>query len=105
MPVQRSQPPSVTLASRFRIPSDVLSRDLSGEMVLLHLNSGTYFSLDPIGTRVWQILQEGRPLPHVLTTLLEEFDVDEASCRADLVRLLSELCEHGLLEAVDSDHS
>lgn len=45
-----SQQPSLT--SRVRIRDDVLSRDLQGEAVILNLNTGLYFGLDPVGTRI-----------------------------------------------------
>jgi hypothetical protein len=43
-----------SLTSSVRIRDDVLSRDLQGEEVILDLNTGVYFGLDPVGTRIWQ---------------------------------------------------
>ena len=48
--------PSVTLASSVRISDDVRFQELQGEAVLLDLKSATYFGLDQVGTRIWQLI-------------------------------------------------
>lgn len=97
MPAPRRSQTAVSLDATVRIPEGILFKDLSGEAVLLNLNTGVYFGLDPIGTRIWQLLQDHRQLQDVLPMLLQEFEVDEARCQADLLELASTLCSHGLL--------
>ena len=94
---QRSQS-VVSLESRVRIPKDILFKDLSGETVLLNLHTGVYFGLDPIGSRIWQLLQARHRLADILATLLQEFDVSEAQGRDDLVELVESLQNHGLIQ-------
>lgn len=91
---------SVSLDSQVRVPEAVLFKELAGEMVLLHVNTGMYFGLDPVGTRMWQLIKEHRQLQDVLPLLLQEFEVEEEQCRADLLQFISTLCSHGLLELV-----
>ena len=38
----------------------LLAQELAGETVLLDLASENYFGLDAVGTRVWQLLNEGQ---------------------------------------------
>lgn len=102
MSIQQAVGASSSLPSRVRIPDAVLSQQLANETVLLNLDTGTYFGLDPVGSRMWQLLQEHGQLQRVLAALLEEFDVDEQRCRTDLRQLASTLCSHGLLELVQS---
>ncbi|MBI4322790.1 MAG: PqqD family protein [Candidatus Omnitrophica bacterium] len=94
----------LSLESQVRIPDGILFKDLAGETVLLNLNTGVYFGLDPVGTRIWQLLQDGQSLHQVLIRLREEFDADPARGEADLIRLITSLLEHGLLEPVASPH-
>lgn len=88
---------SLSLASAVTICDGVTFRDLQGELVLLNLNSGLYFGLDPVGTRVWHWLREHRRLQTVLDLLLAEYDVPEAQGRRDLLALVSRLAEKGLV--------
>lgn len=93
----------VSLDAKVRIPEGILFKELAGETVLLNLNTGVYFGLDPIGTRIWHLVQAGRSLSQILAALLDEFDVEPARCESDLRQLVASLCEQGLLQFVTSN--
>jgi len=83
--------------ARVNIPGDVLFHELDGEAVLLNLQTGKYFGLDPMGTRIWQYLVEYGSPGTVYNKLLEEYDVDAERLRADLLALVDQLEAHGLI--------
>lgn len=80
------------------ISPEVLSQEVSGEIVLLDLQSENYFGLDEVGTRIWQLLQKDGEVQAVFDTLLHEYDVDAAQLKSDLTILLSELETTGLIQ-------
>ena len=80
---------------------DVVYRVVAGEALIVDLNSGHYFGLDPVGTRVWELISEKGTVGGVLAGILGEFEVGEAQARADLERLLAELGEKGLVRVGD----
>ena len=86
-----------SIEARVSIPDEVLFHDLGGEAVLLHLQSGKYFGLDAIGTRIWNLLVEYGALSIAYQTVLEEFDVDEDRLRSDLLALVDQLASNGLI--------
>ena len=88
----------ITLACRVVAAHDVLFRDLDGEMVLLDLRTGVYCSLDPVGTRIWTLTQEGRSLAEVAEVMVEEYDVTAARFSADLLGFIASLQEKGLVD-------
>jgi hypothetical protein len=75
-----------------------MSGSLEGEVIVLNLVDGTYYSLDPVGARIWELVQTSRKVADVEATLLDEFEVEPERCRGDLVRLLEQLLELGLVE-------
>lgn len=79
-----------------------ISCDLAGEAAILQLESGIYYGLDGVGARVWNLIQETRTIHEVLVTLLEEYDVDPDLCEHDLLALLQELTDHGLVVVQDA---
>lgn len=81
---------------------DVLHQELAGETVLLNLKTEHYFGLDPVGTRIWQVLGETASAESVVLRLLDEYEVDEATLRADVERLIVELLKAGLALAVEA---
>lgn len=88
---------AIPLSSTFRISKEVLSQEVSGETVLLDLQSESYFGLDAVGTRIWQLLQEENHLQQLFDTMLEEYDVDEKQLQKDLNALLEKLIDEKLI--------
>lgn len=81
-----------------RISASTLYREVQGESVLLHLDSGEYFGLDDVGTRVWQLIVENGDLDKVEAAMLEEFDVDQPTLSSDLRKMVDELAAKRLIE-------
>ncbi len=75
----------------YKLSPDVVFRDLDGEAVILDLATGTYFGLNEVGTRVWQLLDEGRDLSQVVETVALEYDADRATIARDVARLIEDL--------------
>lgn len=75
----------------FNISPDVTSRALDPEVVILDLASGTYFGLDPVGARVWQLLSDGKTIAEVYDLLLSEFCVSRDVLEQDVLNFLSDL--------------
>jgi hypothetical protein len=84
------------LASR-----DQVSCKLGDETAILHLGSGVYYSLNPVGARVWSLLQEPVVVEQLRDRLLVEFDVERDRLEGDLSRLLDGLAAAGLIEIRD----
>lgn len=82
---------------RLRIAENVVSRDLADESVLLNLDTGTYFGLDTVGTRLWHLLADHGSTESAIQTLLEEYDVDEPRLQRDVNALIDQLLAKGLL--------
>ena len=76
---------------------DVISQEVSGETVLLDLESECYFGLDAVGTRIWQLIRDSGDLRTIYSTLLEEYEVEETQLQTDLESLLTEACARGLI--------
>ncbi|MDQ3174013.1 MAG: PqqD family protein [Acidobacteriota bacterium] len=80
------------------LPADVLISNVSGESVLLNLNSERYFGLDEVGTRMLSVLTTCKSIQTAFEMLLEEYDVENGLLRQDLIDLIDRLVEQGLLE-------
>jgi hypothetical protein len=77
----------------------VLSQELDGETVLLDPKAGHYYSLDDVGTRVWQLLSEHGDIAVVVARMRQEYAVDEETLRQDVLSLIDELRQKGLVIA------
>ena len=81
------------------IPDDVVFEVLEGEAVVLNLDTGIYFTLNPVGTRIWQLIEEHGDLAKVRESMISEYEVEADALDRDIDALLSELVEKGLVVA------
>jgi hypothetical protein len=87
----------LTLDSTVRRSPDVVFRELDGEAVLVNLNRGTCFTLDRVGTRIWQLLGQPSSLSDILQELTSEFEVEEAAAANDLLDVVADLVARELV--------
>jgi len=87
------------LEDTFDIPVHVVARQVEEDLVLLDLESGIYFALDPVGARIWALVADGASLAAARDTMLEEFNVEAERLEQDIRALISELEQRKLIEA------
>ncbi len=83
--------------SRYRVAESVHTRTFDGELVILDLAHGEYFALDPIGSRLWVALEQGKTIEQVAAEVVQEYDVSPETAATDLTALLDDLVRRGLL--------
>ena len=87
----------MNLSDKVTIPAQVMARLVGDETVILDLASGTYYGLDSVGARIWQLMTEGQTLAQVCETMLAEFDVSREDIERDVLALVQTLLEKQLV--------
>ena len=93
---------SIVAGTRVRRGASIVFQEVEGEAVLVNLERGTCFTLDPVGTRIWQLIGDGERAGHMTEVLTAEFDVAHDLAERDLFVLLSELVARELV-VIDPD--
>jgi hypothetical protein len=75
-----------------------VSCPLGQESAILNLKNSVYYGMDPVGTRVWNLLQQPRSIEELRNTLTSEYEVDSDRCEKDLLSLLQKMWNEGLIE-------
>lgn len=83
-------------AQRVVLSGEALVQQVGDESVLLDMASEQYFGLDPIGTRIWNLLQELGDVQATFERLCDEYDADPEHIRHDLLAVLQQLADAGL---------
>ena len=86
-----------TRDSALKVPPQVMARTVGNETVILDLASGTYFGLDPVGARIWELIGAGKTLAQACDVLIEEYDVTRDVLETDALALACELAEKKLI--------
>lgn len=85
----------------YAVPDTVLARQIQEEMVILDLRSGCYFSLNAIGSEVWEQLMQQQPLDKIAAALAAKYGAESTSIQADVSALLGDLLEQKLITPCD----
>ncbi|MBA2486155.1 MAG: PqqD family protein [Nitrospira sp.] len=77
---------------------DVHSTALEGESVLLNLSTGRYYTLNAVGSVVWDQCAVPRSIAQILSTIFDRFEVTTQQAHDDLVDLVSLLTGEKLIQ-------
>ena len=88
----------MNLIDKVTIPAQVMARDVGSETVILNLESGIYFGLDPVGARIWQLLSKGKTFAEVCDAMVAEYDVSREDIERDVLSLAEALQSQQLIE-------
>lgn len=76
---------------------DTLSSEVDDEFVLMNLDNGAFYGLNPVATKVLKFMETPRRAHEIRDHLLSLYDVDAATCEAQLLALLDEMAAEDLL--------
>jgi hypothetical protein len=93
--------PTIRLNSTVKRSDDLVSCDLDGETALLSVENGKYYAIDPVGSRIWALLEQARPVSELCTLILEEFEVEPPQCEHDVLAFLNALAQDNLVKVAD----
>lgn len=93
----QSESGKITARSTVSAVEGLATCELDGESVVLSLTSGTYFGLNEVGARVWQLLAQPRTIDAICGVIAAEYEVELAQCLADVLALIEQLSSAGLV--------
>jgi len=79
------------------INKKIITRELQGETVLLNQENGDYFSLNGIGTQVYNCICEGMEIEEIINFLLNKYDTEYNTLKNDIVSLITKMQKKNIL--------
>ena len=75
----------------------VVEAEMNNEMVMMEIETGSYFGVNEVGARIWKLLAEPKTVSDICDTLQLEFEVDADTCVQDVKKYLEQLIEDKLI--------
>lgn len=91
----------IALTTVLKKKSNQLFCVIDGEVVMLSIENGEYYSFDSIGSFIWNTLENPHTFRQLVDNLMEEYEVNEEVCINDTKPLLEGLLDKELIEIVD----
>ena len=79
-----------------RTPS-VLSSSIDDETVMMSIEQGMYYNLNPIASAIWAMLETPHTFDQITEKLMEEYDVDQPTCQTETAEFLQALAKRKLI--------
>lgn len=83
----------------------VISETIQGETIIIHLGTGSYYSLEGSGADVWSALESAATTQEIVAQLRERYDVDEEAALRAVEDVVEEMATEELVSFVDGEAS
>jgi hypothetical protein len=81
-----------------RSSPDVQGTTMEGETILLDLSTGRYYTLNRLGSVIWEHCNGHSTISDIHAVLCDRFEVAPDRALCDLVALVNQLVQEGLLQ-------
>jgi hypothetical protein len=99
--MERMKTMVLTGSTIITVSKDFVYCNVEDEMVLLGMEDGIYYGLNPVGAFIWEQIKEPKTIDEVRDAILDEYDVGKDECEKDLMELLQELAGKGMIIVKD----
>lgn len=76
----------------------IVSSKLEDEVVMLDIEQGKYFGLDPIGARIWELIETPNTIQAIISSLTAEYNVGKEQCENDVFEFLNQMHSLSIIE-------
>lgn len=90
--------PAIDTTKKYRRNPDLLSVDMDGDLVMMSIETGSYFGVSGIGPFIWELIETPRGIAEMVDAICGEFEVDPETASADLAGFLGQLSDNGMIE-------
>jgi PqqD family protein of HPr-rel-A system len=90
----------ITANSRVVARDGLLHSELDDATVVFDPTEGTYYSLNEVGALVLKLIREPADVEGIVSQITERFQVAPEECRDDVIELLAQLADAGLVQVL-----
>ena len=82
--------------------SDIFFNEIDNEVVMLNVEKGKYYGMNPVATDIWKRLETAMTIKSLLDVLANSYDISLEQCENDVMPFIKQLIDNGLIEIVET---
>lgn len=94
----KNNTPAITLETTVQRSQELLASSIGDEVVMMSIENSAYYGLDPVGSKIWEMIAEPVRVSQLCDQLMERFEVSAEQCQADVLKFLNEMHDEGMLQ-------
>ena len=72
---------------------EIIASEIDGQIVMMSMENDAYFGMENVASRIWKLIENPVSVNELCQKLIEEYDVSELQCQADVIQFLQEMAE------------
>jgi len=88
---------TLNLQSIIKRNPGLVSSEIDSERIMMNIETGEYFGLDSVGSRIWELIENPVRLNNLIEILIDEFDVTQEQCETDTLEFIKQLLDKELV--------
>jgi hypothetical protein len=77
--------------------SEILVNEVDGETVMMSIENGTYYGMNPTGNYIWNLLQEESSIEELLLKLSNTYNLSEDQCQKEVLPFVQTMIDEKIL--------
>ena len=82
--------------------ADVAAKVIDGELIIIRLSDGTYYSMDSVGAHAWELIAGGHDVSSLVRTIADSYDAPADRVERDMTALVQQLLSERLIVAAEN---
>lgn len=83
--------------------NQVLYSEVDGDVTMMSVENGKYYSLKEVGARIWALLEQPMSPEQICNQLMVEYRVDRERCEGEVISVMRQMASEGILERVAAE--
>lgn len=80
---------------------EIITNMVDGQLGMMAISKGKYYSLDEIGASIWYQMDESIKVKEIVDNLIKIYDISEEVCYTETIELLQMLIEHDIVRLIE----
>ncbi len=89
--------PTITPNTVFSRVETVMSSEVGDETMMMDIDRGMYYALNPVSSRIWNLLEQPLSVGAICDRLVAEYDIEPSVCQQEVMNFLGQLLERKIV--------
>jgi hypothetical protein len=77
--------------------SEIIDGSLDDNQIMMHIGKGKYFGLNPVGKRIWELIENPKTLYEITELLLSEYNLSAEQCKQEVQIFMEKAVKYGII--------
>ena len=83
--------------TRIKKNETILTSKIEDQTIMMNLENGNYYGLNPVGSQIWEIIEQKISVKKLCSRLIKEYEVEESHCKKVVLSFLEKMNKSGLI--------